>query len=1062
MAKLFGKDYHEHSNSWFFKSSVIKLGYKELLYRHYFDEHGNVVFRFKAVESRKNLFSNKIELVYDPHKEKISYHYCSECGRDDCKHYLSILYYAYHFINSDVLKKDSVQTYHNQMMQYNEYWQRIILNAKIEISDIYNSDSDKIRFYLQDYDKLELRVISQLAAGQPVKEEDGALIPLAEIQMKALSEIEIDLLRNLQIYKCSFSRKGKFFTIYKDKFIKFMMLLHNLQNRIFIRETGDPLIFSDEEFRVNFQIKKIGKQNYLLKVSNHEQISAVFIGKITYILKKNIIFSIKLPFSENITRAVFDSGYELEDSDLVYLASVVARQMGLIKCYLDFEENITIPKIFNNTPLIKFSLHKEEEKIIVTGKLKYSESVEIPMSLIRYPVELLKYDYGEDFAWFYIPPQIKYEIEEFVKRFPAALDNKLEDNSQLIFKGKDNIAVLKMVFFEYSDPAWEVQLTEELKKEFVYKVHLRPVIKATSAAKIDWFEYNVEYSYKDITFTHGELKKFFRSKEKFLRLDDGRLLYFDNKDAYLTMESVLKKSEKLTENNYKLSYYNLPFIYQLSSINQGITTRGDSFLDEMYDSIIKRRMTPGCEVPSALNAVMRSYQKAGFHWLFMLSRYHFGGILADDMGLGKTIQSISILSNMKNDFKALIICPKTLLFNWAAEIDKFNRNLKYILYEGNQKERSAILENFNVNILFASYSIIQNDIDKLSEINFDYIILDEAQHIKNALAMRTKAIKKLKGRNKIALSGTPIENNPTELWSIFDFLMPGYLPSLKNFKKEYMNKKQDMLKNLVSPFILRRKKKDVLIELPDKQEQIVYCPVHKIQEKMYLQVLEDVKSKFLNSDQPLEKNYLHILAALTRLRQICNHPSLVDDNLVKKDELSGKMELLRELIIDAVEGNKKILIFSQFVKMLQLIKNMLQKEKITFEYMDGSTKNRQQVIDNFNNNNNIRTFLISLKTGGYGLNLTAADTVIIVDPWWNPMGENQAIDRAHRIGQTKKVLIYKVITKNTIEEKILSLQESKKEMFEFIIDDGQNIIKNLNTEELRKLLEYQQEKNELL
>ncbi|MCK4694880.1 MAG: DEAD/DEAH box helicase, partial [Candidatus Cloacimonetes bacterium] len=337
---------------------------------------------------------------------------------------------------------------------------------------------------------------------------------------------------------------------------------------------------------------------------------------------------------------------------------------------------------------------------------------------------------------------------------------------------------------------------------------------------------------------------------------------------------------------------------------------------------------------------------------------------------------------------------------------------------------------------------------------------DEAQHIKNAAAQRTKAIKKLKAKHRMALSGTPIENNPTELWSIFDFLMQGYLPSLRHFKNEYMDYSHsqkdthEKLKMLVSPFILRRKKSEVLIELPDKQEQIVYCKLSEIQEKMYLQILENVRNKYLSIGENIGSNYLHILAALTRLRQVCNHPTLLDINIKREVEFSGKMELLKEVIVNAVESGNKLLVFSQFVQMLKLLKEMLKKEKITFEYMDGSTRNRQKVIDNFNNNNNIKAFLISLKTGGYGLNLTSADTVIIVDPWWNPMGESQAIDRAHRIGQTKKVIVYKIITKGTIEEKILNLQQTKREMFEYIIEDGQSVIKNMDTERLRELLEY--------
>lgn len=1059
MARLFGKEYHENSNSWFFKSSLIRLMKEDLIYKDYLDENKNIVFRFEAVPAKKYTFPAKMEILYDKKNEKIINHSCSECDDQECRHYLSIIKYAYNFLSTDILEKSSVQTYHTSLLDYNEFWQRTVLNAKIEISDIYNNKTDKIRFNMKSYKPLLIRIIACICADGVFKEDDIILIPQAEKQMKALSSEELKLLKLLYKNKCSFSRKGTFFTIYKHKFVNIINILKNMQNKVYIKETGDNIKFSDDEFRMNFQVSRYESDKYILKISNAEQISAVFSGKTTYIFIKNVVNSINLPFKVSVSKKIFIDGYILKRADLVYLYSVVARQLGLMKCYLDFDEDIEIPEVHHNTPIITYKLFKENERIILNGILDYSNGNEIPMSAIRLPVELVRYDQGGEITWFYIPPQVKYEIFDFVNKLPESKTHKLEENSQLIFEGQENIDAFKKIIFENADPSWNIQLSDELKKEFVYKVDLKPVIRTKQTKRIDWFEYDIEYNYKDLKFTHQELKEFFDTKEKFLKLEDGRLLYFENKSAFLEIEKLINKSKKTPSEAFKLSIYNLPYVYQLNTINSGIKIEGDSYLEEMFTAILKRRLDERTPITSILRPVMRSYQKAGYHWMKMLERFGLSGILADEMGLGKTIQSISVLSDLPADSRSLIICPKTLLFNWAAEINKFNKSLSYRLYEGNQKERKQILEDLNVNLLFASYSIIQNDIDDLSEIEFDYIILDEAQHIKNPSALRTKAVKKLKGKHRCALSGTPIENNPTELWSIFDFLMPGYLPKSKNFVNKYKNdptklkEGNDKLKMLVSPFILRRKKSDVLIELPDKQVQQVYCKLTPVQEKMYLQILEEVKNRYLDTENVGNK-YLHILAALTKMRQICNHPHLVDKDLKKNIEFSGKLELLREIIVDAVEGGKKLLIFSQFVQMLKILRKMLKEEKITFEYMDGSVKNRQKVIDNFNNNNNIRTFLISLKTGGYGLNLTSADTVIIVDPWWNPMGENQAIDRAHRIGQTKKVMVYKIITKGTIEEKILDLQQNKKMMFDNIIEEGQSVIKKMDAEQLRKLLEY--------
>jgi len=1059
MARLFGKEFHEHSNSWFFKSSLIRLMKDELIYKDYLDENKNVVFRFEAVPAKKYIFSVKFEILYDKKIEKIINHSCSECDDKECRHYLSIIKYAYNFLTTDMLERDSVQTYHTSLLDYNEFWQRTVLNAKIEISDIYNNKTDKIRFNMMSYNPLMIRVIACICADGDFKEEDIILIPQAEKQMKALSSEELELLRLLYKNKCSFSRKGMFFTIYKYKFINIINILKNMQNKVYIKETGDRIKFSDDEFRMNFQVSRYESDKYILKLSNAEQVSAVFSGKTTYIFIRNIVHSINLPFKVSISEKIFSDGYILKKADLVYLYSVVARQLGLMKCYLDFDDDIEIPEVHHNTPIITYKLFKENEKIILNGILDYSNGNEIPMSALRLPVELVRYDQDGEVTWFYIPPQIKYEVFEFVNKLPESKTHRLEENSQLIFEGQENIDALKKRIFENADPSWNIELSDELKKEFIYKVDLKPVIRTKQTKRIDWFEYDVEYNYKDIKFTHQELKEFFDTKEKFLKLEDGRLLYFENKSAFLEIEKLINKSKKTPSEAFKLSIYNLPYVYQLNTINNGIKIEGDSYLDEMFTAILKRRLEERTPITSILRPVMRSYQKSGYHWLKMLERFGLSGILADEMGLGKTIQSISVLSDLPADSRSIVICPKTLLFNWAAEILKFNKSLTYVLYEGSQQERKNILDNLNVNLLFASYSIIQNDIDELSEIEFDYVILDEAQHIKNPTALRTKAVKKLKAKHRCALSGTPIENNPIELWSIFDFLMPGYLPKSRNFINKFktdpalQKESNDKLKMLVSPFILRRKKNDVLIELPDKQVQQIFCKLTPVQEKMYLQILEDVKNRYLDTEN-VGKNYIHILAALTKLRQICNHPHLVDRDLKKNIEFSGKLELLREIIVDAVEGGKKLLIFSQFVQMLKILREMLKEEKITFEYMDGSIKNRQKVIDNFNNNNNIRTFLISLKTGGFGLNLTSADTVIIVDPWWNPMGENQAIDRAHRIGQTKKVMVYKIITKGTIEEKILDLQQNKKMMFENIIEEGQNVIKKMDAEQLRKLLEY--------
>jgi SNF2 family DNA or RNA helicase len=458
---------------------------------------------------------------------------------------------------------------------------------------------------------------------------------------------------------------------------------------------------------------------------------------------------------------------------------------------------------------------------------------------------------------------------------------------------------------------------------------------------------------------------------------------------------------------------------------------------------------------------MRSYQKSGYEWMKLLERYRLNGVLADDMGLGKTLQAISILSDLPAETKSLIVVPKTLLFNWAAELEKFNPHLKYLIYEGGKEQRISLLKNVPVSIVLCSYSLIQNDLEEFRQINFEYIILDEAQHIKNHRTLRARAIKKLNARHKLAMTGTPLENSISELWSIFDFLMSGYLPPLKRILAEQWTPAgMERIRQYIAPFILRRKKSDVLIELPDKQEQVIFCKMSEKQEGYYVSILDSVRSELFDTDDdsdvrtPIVSNSIKLLAALTRLRQICNHPALINPELIREHDMSGKLDTLREILVEALASGRKILIFSQFIRMLQMIEKIVKKLNVDYEYMDGTTEDRAKCINHFNDNEKVRVFLISLKTGGFGINLTAADTVIMVDPWWNPMVSNQAIDRVHRIGQTKKVQVYKLVTIGSVEEKIMHLQQKKRDLFESVIESGDTVLKNLDIEDIKKLFEY--------
>lgn len=451
------------------------------------------------------------------------------------------------------------------------------------------------------------------------------------------------------------------------------------------------------------------------------------------------------------------------------------------------------------------------------------------------------------------------------------------------------------------------------------------------------------------------------------------------------------------------------------------------------------------EVPKDLNATLRDYQVSGFEFFKTLSDYQFGGILADEMGLGKTIQTIAFLLSNK-DKKSIVITPTALIYNWKNELEKFAPTLKVGLLHAAKSEREKILDNIdNYDVILTTYTTYKNDIDKYKNINFDYCIIDEAQNIKNPDAIITKAIKNVNAKVKFALTGTPIENNLMELWSIFDFIMPGYLYNKSKFKSIFVNNDKNIieLKNLIKPFILRRTKKEVITELPDKIEQKIIIDLEKEHKRAYKGYVNLITRKIKENNQ----DNITVFSYLTKLRQLCLSPELMVKNYQGKN---SKLDVLINIINDS--SDEKILVFSQFTKVLEVIGKRLNEENISYSYLDGKTsaKDRVKLVEEFNTNNN-KVFLISLKAGGTGLNLTSANIVVHFDPWWNPAVEDQASDRAHRIGQKNVVNVIKLIAKDTAEERVINLQETKKELIEDVINgnlDNSSTLKNLSKDDI--------------
>ena len=444
-----------------------------------------------------------------------------------------------------------------------------------------------------------------------------------------------------------------------------------------------------------------------------------------------------------------------------------------------------------------------------------------------------------------------------------------------------------------------------------------------------------------------------------------------------------------------------------------------------------------------------------------LNEYNFGGCLADDMGLGKTVQALAMLADQKEKgavSASLLAMPTSLVYNWEVEAKKFAPDLKILVYTGTYRDKNV--EQFaNYDIIITSYGIVRIDIELLKTYRFNYAILDESQAIKNPSSNIAKAVKELNAKSRLILSGTPIENSTLDLWSQLSFAIPGLLGTQAFFKKNYLNaidKKKDekkikKLHSLIKPFVLRRHKSQVLTDLPDKIEQVWYSSMSEEQEKEYEEVKSQYRNKIMEEIESngMGKSSFLLLQGLTKLRQIANHPKMVDSTFTGR---SGKMDDACEMLKEAISGDHEILIFSQFVKHLTLFREELDNTGVDYAYLDGTTKARKSQVELFQNNDNIKVFLISLKAGGLGLNLTAADYVFILDPWWNPASEAQAIDRAHRMGQKNTVHTYKFITRNSVEEKILKLQEGKKKLAADLITTEDSFVKNLSKEDISDIL----------
>lgn len=834
----------------------------------------------------------------------------------------------------------------------------------------------------------------------------------------------------------------------------------------------DFLKLIDEKKKINFNFNSI---NYEVKVKKENVPVALTLkeGKEGFVLSHHKKFPVILNNSGDVM--FFDRNlylprkrqleyyipiYKLflKNNTITYKKSLenlrsLLEELKNISKNIVLDENIRVfkEKLMKTT----FNLYKNKGKIYCNVKIDYC----------GYIIDLIRDEKDNSFLRdLKSEKYIEFQLErfKFIKREEdfCFIGNE-EEMYELFSKGIKRLRELG-----------EVLLSEELKE---FKVLDSSLISSELKELSNFYKLKFDFGdfeLRELRESIEAMKKgdrFYRTKKLYLDLEDPGIVNFLNLLEDLGLENIkdnevyIDKSKVLYIQE-KLKNRNLSFI------------KGGNVLQEIVGKLLNKEFKRKL-VPKALNAELRPYQKDGFKWINEITDLGFGGVLADDMGLGKTLQIIAFLLSQKKS-KSIVVVPTSVIYNWMDEFEKFAPSIRVGLVHGSKSKRDKVLRDFKrdlgikieesnlkeksyekYDVLLTTYGTLKNDEKSYENLSFDYCIIDEAQNIKNPVAQATLSVKNIKSRCNIALTGTPIENNLMELWSIFDFVMPGYLFTKERFRERFILDESNLseLKSLITPFILRRLKEDVLSELPEKLEKKYLVEMKGKQKQLYSSYVKAIKNQ-LNENKSSAKSgrdKINLFAYLTKLREICLDPSIVVPDY--KGE-SSKLTVVKEIVKDASESGKKILLFSQFTSVLQKIEEDFKKEDISYLYLDGGTsaKDRVERVKRFNEDSNIKVFLISLKAGGVGLNLTSASVVIHFDPWWNPAVEDQATDRAHRFGQENKVEVIKLVAKDTIEEKIVLMQEDKRELIQSLMDgktmDGKGL-KRLTEEEISKLFE---------
>lgn len=855
--------------------------------------------------------------------------------------------------------------------------------------------------------------------------------------------------RNFNVNNVVLSNTGldELFEILKGKTVEFET------------KTGERKIqFIDEPIDIKFILEKSDESTYCLTPNIDVYGYDIFYGKnYSYFLIDNKMHKC-LPKVENRDLEL------LEVYKKNYTQSIIFNENNLRNFFA-----IVVPKIKDNFEIKNIDKEQIEKympkDLYVKIYLDYNEK--------GYIIADVKFCYGN--VEFNPIKNVNLEITRNAIQENEVLDTFVQTgfmldsaNARLVLVNDEKIYNFLSKEIEDYMKKFEVLVAENFKKKDIKKIKIKSIgVKIENNLldiNLEDFKFNI-YEIKDI------INKY-KLKRKFYKLKDGTYISLEKNNSLDFLENVVDNIEIDYVNSeggtIKLPIYRAMYLEKLFKEMNNTNIQKNEYYKKMISEIEDRHIDINTKIPKKLNTELRTYQKIGYKWLKTLEQYKMGGILADDMGLGKTVQVLTVIlsyiqENKEKAKNSIIVCPSSLTLNWYNEIQKFTPTIKTLVISGDYLERKRKIETINnYQIVITSYDSLKRDIDLYTQYNFKYIVADEAQYIKNNNTKNSKAVKLINAETKFALTGTPIENSLSELWSIFDFIMPGYLYKYKKFKELYEipiiknqdEEKMNKLKKQIEPFILRRTKSEVLTELPDKTVTILSNEMKEEQYSIYMSYMAQARDEIMYQIdmKGFEKSQIKILSLLMRLRQICCHPKLF---LSEYTGESSKLNQCIEIIQDAVLGGHKILLFSSYTSMFEIIEEQLKKLEINYLKLTGQTKvgERIKLVDEFNTNKNIKVFLISLKAGGTGLNLTGADMVIHYDPWWNLSAENQATDRTYRIGQKKNVQVYKLITKNSIEEKIYELQQKKAKLIDNMLSTDATFISKLSKDDIMALFE---------